>query len=73
MVKKIVVYQEFKVVVDLLNLVWTGDKDECTLPINCTIDTQSDDAPEDDDLGSSPDRTLMDQLDKIKGLYFEVS
>jgi hypothetical protein len=29
--------------------------------------------PEDDDVGPSPDQTLMDQLDKIEGVYFEVS
>jgi hypothetical protein len=43
--------------------------------ITCTIciDIQDNDTPEDDDLGPSPDQTLMDQLDNIEGVDFEVS
>jgi hypothetical protein len=68
-----VLYQEFKVVTNPSNLDWMGDDEECTLPITCTIETQYDDTPEDDDMGPSLDQTLMDQLDKIEGVDFEVS
>jgi hypothetical protein len=59
-----VLYQYYKVIIDPSNLDWIGDDDECTLPITCTIDTQDNDTPEDDDVGPSPDQTIMDQLDK---------
>jgi hypothetical protein len=54
-----VLYQEYKVVIYPSNIDLMGDDDECLLPINCTIDTQYDDTPEDNELGPSPDQTLM--------------
>lgn len=73
LVKHNVLYQEYNVQIDPSNLDWMGDDDECTLPITCTIDTQDDDTPEDDDMGPSPDQTLMGQLDKKEDMDFEVS
>jgi hypothetical protein len=60
------------VIIDPSNLDWKGDEDECTLPITCTIDTQDNGNPYDDSLVTSPYQTLMDQHDKIEGVYFEV-
>jgi hypothetical protein len=72
-----ILYQQFKVIIDPSNLDWMGDDEECTLPTTCTIKIQDDDTPEDDGIrsymGPSPDQNLMDQLDKIEGVDFEVS
>jgi hypothetical protein len=57
-VEHTVLFQECKVIIDPSNLDWTGDDDEI---------------PEDDDLGPSPDQTLMDHIVKIEGVDFEVS
>jgi hypothetical protein len=60
-------------VIDPSNLDWMGDENECILPISCTIQTEQDRSPEDDEMGSSSGQTLMDKLDKMEGLDLEVS
>jgi hypothetical protein len=60
-------------VIDPSNIYWSGDNYECLLPINCNIDTQDDYTPEDDELGPSSDQTIMEHIDKIECLDFEVS
>jgi hypothetical protein len=39
--------------IDPSNLDWMGDENECILPISCTIQTEKEDSPEDDDMGPS--------------------
>jgi hypothetical protein len=68
-----VLYQEFNVVIDPSNLNWMGDDNERLLPINCTIDTQDYDTPEDYNVGPSTDQNLMEHLNKIDDLDLEVS
>jgi hypothetical protein len=50
-------------VIDPSNLDWMGDVNECVLPISCTIQTEQDISPEDDDMGISAGQTLMEKLD----------
>jgi hypothetical protein len=50
-----------------------GNENECVLPISCTIQTEQDSSPEDDDMGPSARQTLMEKLDQMEGLYVEVS
>jgi hypothetical protein len=60
-------------VIDPSNIDWMGDENECILPISCTIQTEQDSSPEDDDMGPSAGKNLMDKLDQMEGLYLEVS
>jgi hypothetical protein len=46
-------------VVDPSNLDWMGDENECVLPILCSIQTDQDSSPEDEDMGLSVGETLM--------------
>jgi hypothetical protein len=46
-----VLYQEYDVVTDPSNLDRMGDENEYILPISCTIQTEKDDCPEDDNMG----------------------
>jgi hypothetical protein len=73
LVKHNVLYQEYDVVIDPSNIVWMGDENECILPISCIIQTEQDTSPEDDDMGASGGQTQMDKLDKMEGIYLEVS
>jgi hypothetical protein len=50
-----------------------GDENECILPIPCTIQTDHDGSPEDDDMGPSAGQTLMENLDQMEELDLEVS
>jgi hypothetical protein len=72
LVKHNVLYQEYEVVIDPSNLDWMGDENECVLPISCTIQTDQDGSPEDDDMGPSAGQTLMEKLDQMEGLDLEV-
>jgi hypothetical protein len=49
------------------------NENECILSISFTIHTEQDSNPEDDDMGPPSGHTLMDKLDKMEGLYMEVS
>jgi hypothetical protein len=73
LVKYNVLYQEYEVLIDTSNLDWMGDENECVLPISCTIQTDQDSSPEDDDMGPSVGQTLMENLDQMEGLDLEVS
>jgi hypothetical protein len=44
---------------------------KCILPISCTIQTEQDSSPKDDDMGASAGQTLMDKLDKMEGLHLD--
>jgi hypothetical protein len=66
-------YQEYDVLIDPSNIDWMGDENECILIISCTIHTEKDDSPEDDDMGPLAGQTLMDKLDNMEGIYLEVS
>jgi hypothetical protein len=50
-----------------------GDENECVLSTSCTIQTEKDDSPEDDNMVQSAGQTLIEKLDNMEGLYFEVS
>jgi hypothetical protein len=50
-----------------------GDENECVFPISCTIQTEQDSSHEDDDMGPSSGRNMMEKLDKMEGLDLEVS
>jgi hypothetical protein len=50
-----------------------GDENESVFPISCTIQTDQDSIPEDEDMGTSAGQTLMDKLDQMEGLDLEVS
>jgi hypothetical protein len=41
--------------------------------MSCTIQTDQDSSPEDDDMGLSMGQTLMEKLDQMEGLDLEVS
>jgi hypothetical protein len=43
------------------------------LPLSCTIHTEQDISPEDDDIGASVRYTMMDKLDKVEGSDLEFS
>jgi hypothetical protein len=43
------------------------------LPISCTIQTDQDGSPEDDNMGTSAGKTMVEKLDQMEGLYLEVS
>jgi hypothetical protein len=73
LVKYNVLYQEYEVVIDPSNLDWMGDENECVLLISCTIHTDQDSSPEDDDMGPSAVQTLMEKLDQMEGLDVEAS
>jgi hypothetical protein len=66
-------YQYYEVVIDPSNLDLMGDENECVLPISCTIQTEQDSSPKDDDMGPSSGQTLMEKLNKMEGLDLEVS
>jgi hypothetical protein len=68
LVKHNVLYQEYEVVIDPSNLDWMGDENECVLPISCTVQTDQDGSPEDNDMGPSAIQTLMENLDQMEGL-----
>jgi hypothetical protein len=72
LVKYNVLYQEYEVVIDPSNLDWMGDENECIFLISCTIQTDQDSSPEDDDMGPSAGQTLIEKLDKMEGLDLEV-
>jgi hypothetical protein len=72
-VKHNVLYQEYEVVIGPSNLDWMRDENECVLPISCTVQTDQDGSPEDDNMGPSSGLTLMEKLDKMEGLDLEVS
>jgi hypothetical protein len=59
-------------VIDPSNLDWMGDENECVLPISCTIQTDQDSSPEDDDMVPSSGQTLMEKLDQMEGLDLEL-
>jgi hypothetical protein len=46
-------------VIDPSNPDWMGDENECVLPIPCTIQTDQDSSPGNDDMGPSAVQTLM--------------
>jgi hypothetical protein len=73
LVKHIVLYHKYVVVIDPSNLDWMGDENECVLLISCTIQTDQDDSPEDDDMGPSAGHILMEKLDQMEGLDLEVN
>jgi hypothetical protein len=73
LVKQNALYQEYDVVIDPSSLDWMGDENECILPMPCTIHTEQDTSPEDDNTGPSAGKTLMDNLDKMEGIDMEVS
>jgi hypothetical protein len=73
LVKYNILYQEYEVVIDPSNLDWMRDENDCVLPISCTIQTDQDSSPDDDDTGPSAGQTLMEKLDKMEGLDLEVS
>jgi hypothetical protein len=45
----------------------------CQYPVTCTIQTEKDDSPEDDDMGPPSGQTMMDKLDNMDGIDLEVS
>jgi hypothetical protein len=55
------------------NLDRMGDENECILPISCNIQTEQDSIPEDYYMGPSAGQTLIENLDKMKGLDLKVS
>jgi hypothetical protein len=68
-----VLYKEYGVTIDHSNLDWMGYEEVCTLPLSCSIEESEDNTPEDDDMGPSPDQTLMEELDKFEEVDLEVS
>jgi hypothetical protein len=68
-----VLYKEYGVTIDPSNLDWMGDEEVCTLPLSCYIEISEDNTPEDDDMGPSPDQTLIEELDKLEEVDLEVS
>jgi hypothetical protein len=68
-----VLYKEYGVTIDPINLDFMVNEEVCTLPLNHSIETSEDNTPEDDDMGPSPDQTLMEELDKLEEMDLEVS
>jgi hypothetical protein len=43
------------------------------LPLSCTIQTEQDSSPDDDEMGPSAGQTLMEKIDQMEGLDMELS